>query len=720
MNCSPSQLQLSLAAALLFPAVACAQDAFQARWDALYNRQPEAIKFSISAAKTTFYAGELIALHVSLSSSQPETYKVSRRLQDRVGRLNGIDEFLVDSPFLVDDPLHGLQGETGAMGGISSSDAVLSSQTFAFEKLLNEWVRFRKPGLYRIAVLTRRVSKVHESRNENPLELVSNVLTIDIAPAPEAWARERLTESVAALNAPALLTEESRLARLHAAQTLRFLDTPDAAAELTRHLYPDYSPEWGSMRLGILGSPYRKQLLPLLATRLVAPEQPVSDYYLDTLVTLDRLVESNGPTGKDVYRSRLASSLASKQPDARAVSLTTLLNGLGDTDPPWLPAVVDSLIADFHQLSPQTQSNLLEARWNLLRTPAMLPALREIYSHPPEPRVSPRLQDTAARKIYDIAPAEGRRILLAEIAKPDSYLETSTLKSLPDRYLPELNDNFAARLEAGQSADALIVRYATGDITQRVERAYEARNNELDAQKLPHCGGPLIFYFLQHDEAYGERELRKQMDQPAPFPICYDIGSQFYTLDGTAYSPALERLAIEFLGSPKVPVKRGAADLLGRYGSPAAQKPLWEAFEFFQSWWKGREKQLQEPQGAEGQQLERSLRAALALADGWLMQSDDFTRLLDLCVSPSCKVEAAQWRELAVTPPPVRIGGWQGQFAVSIGQYQTNSMEQLRQKLKQYPAGTSFRMPDPAANRRVREEVERMFRSEGYALSSQR
>ena len=47
----------------------------------------------------------------------------------------------------------------------------------------------------------------------------------------------------------------------------------------------------------------------------------------------------------------------------------------------------------------------------------------------------------------------------------------------------------------------LILRYATGEIVQRVEKAYVRRNELFDQQKLPHCGGPLIYYFLQHDPA---------------------------------------------------------------------------------------------------------------------------------------------------------------------------------------------------------------------------
>jgi hypothetical protein len=92
---------------------------------------------------------------------------------------------------------------------------------------------------------------------------------------------------------------------------------------------------------------------------------------------------------------------------------------------------------------------------------------------------------------------------------------------------------------------------------------------------------PLVFYFLQHDPTFGERELRQNLSTSGGF--------QFLDLGRYAMSSVLERLAIEYLASPSVPVKRGAAEVLGKYGSVAAKEPLWKTMEYFRSWWKGRE-----------------------------------------------------------------------------------------------------------------------------------
>jgi hypothetical protein len=645
--------QLLVAASLLLSGAADAQDTSLARWQALHERQPDAISFEIFAAKSEFYAGELIPLQLSFSSTQPQGFLAETRLQDRVGRLNGMEEFLLDPAALAEDPLRGLLGESGGFGGMSGGPIPLSSKPLSFDMLLNEWVRFRKPGTYRIAILSRRVAQISGDR----VELVSNILTLRIVPAPAAWVKQQIGDAVRILDYPADPSQAAQERRLLAGRTLRFLESPEAAIELVRHLGSGDDIDSWSLLMGVLGSPYRKRLLPVMEARLVEPDQPVWDRYIDTLARLSLLVASGGPTGasptneaiqqkRKEYVARLIASLPAKEPEARVVSTTNLVDSAGRDggDATWLPAVAASIVADFRSLPVRTQLNLLQGRWNIIAGPAMLPILREIYAPPRDAQAGIigepwALRDIAVRRIYELAPEEGRRIILRQITRPDTSVSLSTLGMLPDGSLPELNNLLANRADAGQLEDGLILRYATGDIVQRVERAYLKRNQDFDRQKLPHCGGPLVYYFLKYDPAFGESELRSDFSRPALPPVCYDIGFQFLSLDRNAYSPALERLAIDLLNSPAVPIKRGAAEVLGKYGSPAAQKPLWDTLEYFHSWWEGREEQMDEG----NQQLERTLRIALAQADGWTLQEEELNRIFALCSTNWCRQEVTGW-----------------------------------------------------------------------------
>jgi hypothetical protein len=439
------------------------------------------------------------------------------------------------------------------------------------------------------------------------------------------------------------------------------------------------------------------------------------------------LLVTDAPPTNDVlqqkrkeYVARLIASLPAKEPEARVVSMTTLVDSAGrdGSDASWLPAVAASIVADFHSLPVRTQLNLLQGRWNIVGSPAMLPILREIYAPPRDAQAGIigepwALRDIAVRRIYELAPEEGRRIILTQITRPDTSVSFSTLSMLPDRSLPELNNLLANRADAGQLEDGLILRYATGDIVQRVEQAYLKRNEEFDRQKLPHCGGPLIYYFLKYDPAFGERELRSDFSKPALPPVCYDIGFQFSSLDRNAYSPALERLAIDLLASPAVPIKRGAAEVLGKYGSPAAEKPLWDTLEYFHSWWKGREEQLDE----ENAQLERTLRIGLAQADGWTLQEEDLNRILALCSTNWCRQEVTDWLPKAKQPIAIEMMYGSDEVRASIAQYETHSEEQMLRKIRQFPAGTVFRVihyPHSDNNR-----AEQLVRSTGYPLAPQ-
>ena len=707
----PSQV---LFATILTCGTARAQDPFLARWQALHRRQPDAVNFQISIAKTEFYSGELIPFELSFTSTQPRKYLADTRLEDRVVHMNDVEEFLVDPAALTEDPLRGFPSQTTVMGGLSGGPISLSEKPFAFEKLVNEWVRFRKPGKYRIAVLSRRVTQISNSTHGR-LELVSNILTLNIVPAPATWVKNQIAEAVKTLDGP--VTEDHREQRRRAGQTLRFLESPEAAIQLARHLSSGDSVDSWSLHMGVLSSPYRKQLLPVMEARLVAADQPVSDQYLNTLARLSELVAPGTPGKRNEYVARVIVSLPAKQPEARVVSMNTLLDSfrLGSGDTSWLPAIAASLVTDFRSLPSRIQGDLLVSRWNVIGSPAMLPILREIYALPLEPHVDQLLRDMAVRRIYELAPEEGRAIILSQLTRPDPYISLSTLIMLPDRSLPELNDVLLARLNEGRVEDSLILRYAPGDIVQQVELAYLKRNEEYDRQKLVHCGGPLIYYFLQYDQAFGEAELRRDLDQPNAPPACYDIGFQFSGLDHNAYSPALERLAIEFLTSHKVPVKRGAAEVLGKYGSAAAEKPLWDALEYFRSWWKGREEQLTEQNNLEGLLLERALRVALAQADGWTLQEDGLNRLLSLCSTKWCEQEIIDWRNRAKQPVAIQMMFGVDEVHANIAQYESLSPEQMRRKIRQFGVGTVFRV----AHSPNGEQAEQMVLSAGYALAPQ-
>ena len=508
------------------------------------------------------------------------------------------------------------------------------------------------------------------------MEPVSEVLTLRLVEPPAGWASQQM----------AAADREKDAKR--AGAILRSLGTEESVIALAKRVNDGNGPEARAAEYSILSSPYRDVAQRMLEAQLVAPDVPVTPLLFDAVASQKR----------EEYAARLVKALPSKQPDARAVSFETLLNFNGQKMD---PALAELLVNDFPRLSTARQRELLEYRWKYIRTPRLLEPLLDIWNTADDPQ----LRDAAVRRIYQLSPDDGRRIILGELRSPNSVLTVPTLSLLPDTSLPELNDVFAAQLARGQYSEKLIVRYATGAVVKQAEAAYEKHNTELDRQKLPHCGGSLVFYFLKFDPAYGEKQLRRETDAPNEAPVCYDIGFQFHDLDSSAWSPALEKLAIEFLSDPKVPVKRGAAEVLGKFGSANVEKPLWESLEYFHNWWKAGEP------NEEGQQFERALRVALAQADGWVLDREGLHKLEERCSSKWCHQEVAEWIGETGSPVPIMPLDDATGFVARIGICNVTEAA-LERKLGQFPPGTVFHLTSTGGA----EELRAAFRAAGFDL----
>ncbi len=745
-----------VALAILVLPAAWTQDTYLSDREALRSTEPAGVELRIEAPKTKFFLGETIPLTLSFTASQPRTFVADSRLQDRVGRMNYIEEFRADPLAATEDPLRGLAGESGGMGGLSGGNAILTAaKPFIVERNLNEWVRFRTPGKYRLYVLSRRVRQVTGTGNTDqelqlfaaskPVEVASNILTLEIVAAPPEWVSEQIAAATAVLDSPVGNDSESGRRRQRAGLTLRFLNTVESGTALAKRLPDNNSVDTFALHSGILDSHHRTELLPVLEQLLMEPEQAISDRFLATLAQLAVLVESSGVMApypreesarqawqaeskrraslvaekRDHFVSILVQSLPKKKPEARALTRDGLLSVAGTSGirPPWLTDIVDSLIVDFRALPGRMQASLLDSRWRLLRDADILPLLNDLYANPPKPQLGyPSINELVLRRIYELKPERGRQLILEELHRQDGpRVGGNTLMMLPDENLPELNEVFAAQVARGGPLPAqLITRYATGEIVKEVEAGYVAFSAELDRQKLPHCPFPLLFYFLKFDPEFGERELRKAF---ATGP-CYDIGRAFESLGSYAMSPALERLAIEHLASGIVPVKRGAAEVLGKYGSPAAQQPLWKTMEYFHSWWKEREDDLRKPVGQEGVFLERALRTALAQAGGWVLGEAELRKLLALCSSAECRASVEEWKRNAETPTPIEISSFFNEVRINVAQYTVTGEHDLQAKLAQFPTGTTFRMAETRSEeaKLMRPRVEGAVRTAGHRI----
>jgi hypothetical protein len=720
-----------------------AQDAFTSSREAIAAGQPEGVKFELSAPKSDYYLGELIELDLTFTATRPKAFLASGgpRTGSRFGGMS--EEFAVFPAALAVDPLAPTRIRlNGNVGGLWGGPEILSEKPFVVRLTLNEWLRFLKPGPYKVYAVSHRVKLIEDPARLDDyrrglvagkeVTLASNALTIHILTAPPGWAAERLAWARKTLAAPRTPSADARIDRLRAFRTLRFLDTRESASELARHLSEDYDEEAAAVYSGVLASAHRAPLLRLMEQRLIAPDQPAGSRLLDALAQLAELAAS-GPMApfpkaeaeqkawqdetrrraklqeqkRDAYGARLAAALPGKQPEVRMAALSALLNlaAQRNPDPPWLRTVAAFVASNIVKWPREQQTALLGSYWRAIKGPAMLPVLRELLAAGPQ-RQDSNLRSYAASRLYELAPAEGRALILGEIRQPTRWLMFSTLSALPDAELPELDGAMLARFD-----ERLLLRYATGAIVKEVERKYLEEKERRTSRGYRGCVAPLRFYFLKFDPPFGERELREELAASGMPPVCYDLAEQFRDLGPWAYSPALERVAIESLSSPNVAVKRGAAELLGLYGSVAARKPLWDSMQYFHAWWYGKEALLNQMQHSGSRQLEMSLWSALGRGAGWALPETELRSLLSLCTTEWCRRDVAGWAARGKQPLEISLSPAAEGFGYSLAQYGPLSAEELRRKVAQYPAETAFKVTPWTASSPARGAAEAQQRA---------
>jgi hypothetical protein len=195
------------------------------------NPADATLVITLDAGRTQFHMGETISLTMRFSSTAPGKYRIWRL----VGRLRAANERVhVDPGDGTADPF--LDYRFGPFAGLGSGNfQSLTTVTFPLE--LNDWVRFDKPGKYRLFVEAPRL-KLFDGVQLNPatdldpfIAVASNVLELEILPPDAAWIEAQLASAARVLADKQL--PEAR--RIEATNILKNLQTEDAARELLRN-----------------------------------------------------------------------------------------------------------------------------------------------------------------------------------------------------------------------------------------------------------------------------------------------------------------------------------------------------------------------------------------------------------------------------------------------------------------------------------------------------
>jgi len=616
------------------------------------------LRIEIETGQTEFRMGEAIGLKLTFETASSDNWMVAITGRDRSVLALARDGFPTSPEAGTSDPLSFRFSEGFAYSGPAGMN--LHDKTSFAHLDLNQWVRFERPGHYRVHA---RFHATGAQRQD--LSLDSNEIGIEIGAADATWQAEQLRDDVAILNAtPEKADDRNFEARMDAARRISYLDTPASVREAGRLLGTTDAQVSQMLQTWLPASQHRDEAVAAMKELLRNANQPVTPVFLDTLATLEswlRIPPTANPASDadarrryetrariaERLRGELAGAIEGKRDRAKAISIKTLLDNM---PPGTVPARLRSEIAGlFSELPAGLQSELLHSQWKEIAGPEMIPVLRRIYDAAPQTiHPSPPLVAAAVERLYELDPHQTRTLLLDEMNRPFPRLPFRTLALLPDATLPAMDQILLEHLEhdGGREAEELIARYATSGILEGVKRFHAKRDAAMRARTSatgpniasPACEPPLVAYYLRVNPVWGERVLRELVAERS-----YPMGRCWMSILGQTasyyVSPEWERIAILALEDAAVAVKADAIKALGEYGSVASAPAVWESFHYWHDWWKDRPAELND----ENRHLEQVFLEATAHPGKWVATGSDLERIRGLCITEGCRAQAEQY-----------------------------------------------------------------------------
>ena len=674
------------------------------------------VQLSMKNGQSLFREGEIVALAAEYSSSATKKYYLNTRNYDRSGRLDGMEVFCID-PDSGRDPLSDyFNGSMGFFGGGLGGEQDISEKPYVIDLELNEW-KSLPPGLYRLSIVSYRLSapsdgNPYDEKAAHPV-LRSNEVSFHVVKAEPEWQAEQLAAAVHALDSSDKTGDDAR----HAARVLRFLGSEASTRELATRFWSGNDQPFGwDLKFGLYGSPYRATAIQGMNAALMNAQHPVTQELVQTLATLemqsgadsrlpqyDEAHKESWTKARDAYfaafnkktaehMSEVAGVLQSKTGQARAVSVSELLQSDVRLNSRSRAQLRQVLLASWGSLPQRRKNELIQYRWDQLGGPELLPILRSIVAGPPNRTRDLEKPDrgSALRRVYELAPGDGRELILHEIANPQGDIGIDVLGLLPVRELPQIEQGLIARIHAGNAADLdfqLVERYASVRALPEIRAIYDAHQGEWAC--IPQTA--LLRYLLRVDPDYGISKVHEAL-KLRQATGCYKF--EFTALDDYIRRPKLEQLAITALNDPSPDVVGDAAQALSGYGSAKAEARLWARLESFHDQWKDRQDELHYRPGVKPDlqaeiRLEQVLVQAITKGQAWFITEESVNKLKELA-SPQEQTELdGVLHEIQRGEYGLNLNWWpSGMLNYSIGRYTGRSMAELKEKLAQFPTGT--------------------------------
>jgi hypothetical protein len=323
-----------------------------------------------------------------------------------------------------------------------------------------------------------------------------------------------------------------------------------------------------------------------------------------------------------------------------------------------------------------------EEQWRVVASPTLLPFLRKNSSK----------DDQYKRWLYELAPQEARRAMIAAAAREDWEAAQSWSRVVPaggtpsaalDRHLLKAFRHETDDEQTGWILDDILLKLGGPDLIVPVRRMLASES----------ClGRPYLWSFLLKQEGGAAEDslLRRYHHESISADCDPDLSLQ-EVLQGNRsvsalgyWSPKLEAIAVEQLDM-RDEVAIGAAGLLSRFGAKQSEEKLWARLE---KWHKAHPLR---PADAVARSLtgdlEESLQSAILDGYGWTIESRDIQRLHQLCVY---RCEDLKWARSIGQVQRLSIwDGFDGVRHFTVGS-QTLDADGLDRWIRRFPPETRF------------------------------
>jgi len=159
--------------------------------------------------------------------------------------------------------------------------------------------------------------------------------------------------------------------------------------------------------------------------------------------------------------------------------------------------------------------------------------------------------------------------------------------------------------------------------------------------------------------------------------------------------PHAEASAIEALNDPDAEVTRDAIEALRRWGTSAAEAPLWARLERLHQEWVDRVDEMRSSagdvtEGSRAAALEESLVTTIAEGTSWLCTGDKLVRLRDLTLTSGQRMQVQSWidsdKQGQLMVDPIWTPDQEPTF--NLGRSAQLTEEQLKAKVAVLPRGS--------------------------------